>query len=293
MGMSSDAGVVALKNLALLCVCAGVVILIGYLAYSQTGCSLVCPDGNGTSELAFVIEGDLDPSDQMLRVSVSGHDADADMNANTDANTEVIINNMTYSVNTSEETIILLNRTLNCGRNHILIRSRNRTTATTATVSYEVQWKPLIKQFHIAGLRVGEESDFFIYADSDVSQSYLCIEQENGEVVLNQTFNGTKIRITIDEIGNYGVYMRVLGSGWSDMYYSEFTAFAGVSRTTDNVPLIRSKTDETTCSSVFPLTIDRKDCGVVLILKRAANGYHRLICGMLLPYLSHAKKLFL
>lgn len=285
MGMSPDAGVVALKNLALLCVCAGVVILIGYLAYSQTGCSLVCPDGNGTSELAFVIEGDLDPSDQMLRVSVSGHDADA--------NTEVTINNMTYSVNTSEETIILPNRTLNCGRNHILIRSRNRTTATTATVSYEVQWKPLIKQFHIAGLRVGDESDFFIYADSDVSQSYLCIEKENGEVVLNQTFNGTKIRITIDEIGNYGVYMRVLGSGWSDMYYSEFTAFAGVSRTTDNVPLIRSKTDEMTYPSVFPLTIDRKDCGVVLILKRAANGYHRLICGRLLPYLSHAKKLFL
>ncbi len=90
MGMSSDAGVVALKNLALLCVCAGVVILIGYLAYSQTGCSLVCQDGNGTSELAFVIEGDLDPSDQMLRVSVSGYDADA--------NTEVTINNMTYSV---------------------------------------------------------------------------------------------------------------------------------------------------------------------------------------------------
>jgi len=81
MGMSSDAGVVALKNLALLCVCAGVVILSGYLAYSQTGCSLVCPDGNGTSELAFVIEGDLDPSDQMLRVS--GHDADA--------NTKVIV----------------------------------------------------------------------------------------------------------------------------------------------------------------------------------------------------------
>ncbi len=151
----------------------------------------------------------------------------------------------------------------------------------------------MIKQFHIAGLRVGDESDFFIYADSDVSQSYLCIENENGEVVLNQTFNGTKIRITIDEIGNYGVYMRVLGSGWSDMYYSEFTAFAGVSRTTDNVPLIRSKTDEMTYPSVFPLTIDRKDCGVVLILKRAANGYHRLICGRLLPYLSHAKKLFL
>jgi len=177
-----------------------------------------------------------------------------------------------------------------------MIRSRNRTTTTTTTtaaVSYEVQWKPLIKQFHIAGLRVEEESDFFIYADRDVSQSYLRIEEENGEVVLNQTFNGTKIRITIDEIGNYGAYMRVSGSGWSDVYYSEFTAFAGVPRTTDNVPLIRSKSDETTYSSVFPLTIDRKDCGATLILKRAANGYHRLIFGRLLPYLSHAKELFL
>jgi len=87
--------------------------------------------------------------------------------------------------------------------------------------------------------------------------------------------------------------MRVFGSGWSDMYYSEFTAFAGISRTTDNVPLIRSKTDETTYSLVFLPTIDRKDCGVALILKRVANGYHRLIYGRLLPYLSHAKKLFL
>ncbi|MEA1865747.1 MAG: hypothetical protein U9N46_11275 [Euryarchaeota archaeon] len=166
------------------------------------------------------MKGDLDPSDQMLRVSMSGHDADVGKDADVDANTEVIVNNVTYSVNTSEETIILLNRTLNCGRNHIMIRSRNRTTATTtttATVSYEVQWKPLIKQFHIVGFRVGKESDFFIYTDRDVSQSYLRIEEENGEVVLNQAFNGTKIRTTIDEIGNYGAYMRVFGSGWSDI----------------------------------------------------------------------------
>ncbi len=146
-------------------VCAGVVILIGYLAYSQTGCSLACPDCNGTLELECVIKEISSPSDQMLRVR--GHAADATMDANAD--TEVVINNVTYSVNTSEEAVVLLNRTLNCGRNHTTVQLRNRITATTATVSYKVQWKPLIEQFHIVGLRVGAESDFFIYTDRDVS----------------------------------------------------------------------------------------------------------------------------
>jgi hypothetical protein len=79
----SDAGVVVIKNLILLCIYAGLVVLIGYLGYPQTKCTLVCYD---TSELTFYIEGDLDPGDQMLHLS----DYDAD--------TEVIINNVSYSI---------------------------------------------------------------------------------------------------------------------------------------------------------------------------------------------------
>ncbi|MEA1943982.1 MAG: hypothetical protein U9N07_01375 [Euryarchaeota archaeon] len=269
MAMSSDAGVIALKNLIMLCVYAGIAIAIGYLGYSQTESSLTCFDD---AELTFFIEGDLNPEDQMLYTSC--HDTD----------TEIIINNVTYFINGSEHAI----DSLVCGRNCMRIRSSNR---TTVTASYDVQWKPLIERFQIAGLEVGEESDFFIYSD-DVMQSYLRIEKDNGYIIFNKTFNGSKIRIKIDEIGNYGAYMQVFNTGWSDTYYSEFTAFAGVSRTIDNVPLMISKTDEPAYSSMFPLTIDRKDCGAVLVLKRACNGYQRLIHGRLLPYLLYTKKYF-
>ncbi|MEA1908441.1 MAG: hypothetical protein U9N43_05360 [Euryarchaeota archaeon] len=107
------------------------------------------------------------------------------------------------------------------------------------TRSYDVQYKPIIERFHIAGLEVGEESDFFIYSE-DVTRSYMRVETENHEVVFNQTFNGSKVPIKIDEIGNYAVYMQVYGAGWSETYYSEFTAFAGVPQIIDNVPLCRS-----------------------------------------------------
>ncbi|MCK4812166.1 MAG: hypothetical protein KAS74_07820, partial [Methanosarcinales archaeon] len=95
----SDAGVVAIRNLILLCACMGLVVLIGYLGYPQAKCTLVCYD---TVELTFYIEGDLDPGDQMLHLS----DYDVD--------TGVIINNVTYSVNRSDQPI----DSLNCGRNN-------------------------------------------------------------------------------------------------------------------------------------------------------------------------------
>lgn len=269
MVMSSDAGVIALKNMSILCVCAGIAITIGYLGYSQTECSLTCFDD---ARLTFFIEGDLNPENQMLYAS--RHDTD----------TEIIINNITYFINGSEQAI----DSLVCGRNCMIIRSSNR---TTVTVAYDVQWKPVIERFQIAGLEVGAESDFFIYS-KDVMQSYLRIEKDNGDIIFNQTFNGSKVRIKIDEIGNYRAYMQVFDTGWSDTYYSEFTAFAGVSRTIDDVPLMISKTDEPAYSSIFPLTIDRKDCGAVLLLKRACNGYHRLLHGRLLPYLLYAKNYF-
>jgi|GEM_PF-1144919 len=280
--MSSDAGVVAIKNLIALCVCAGIVVLIGYLGYSQTECSLVS-SGN-VSELTFVIEGDIDPKDCTLRVSGRGGGG----GYSSGRGSVVVINNVTYPLTGpgSDGAIDSWTPDLKHGRNHIRLISVNR---TTATLSYDVQWKPLIKRFQIADLEVGSESDFFIYADSDVSQSHLKIATENGEVIFNQTFNGSKTRIKIDEIGNYDVHMRVLGSGWSETYYSEFTAFAGVLRTIDNVPLIRSRTDRPAYSSTFPLTIERSDRGFVLILKRACNGYHRLMYGRLLPYTMYAK----
>ena len=291
--MSSDAGVVAIKNLIALCACAGIVVLIGYLGYSQTECSLVS-SGN-VSELTFVIEGDIDPKGGVLRVSGGrggGRSGNGSGGGNrSDRGHVVMINNVTYlltgsgsagAINSQNQTTLDLKH----GRNHIRLISANR---TTATLSYDVQWKPLIKRFQIADLEVGSESDFFIYADSDVSQSHLKIATENGKIIFNQTFNGSKTRIKIDEIGNYDVYMRVLGSGWSETYYSEFTAFAGVLRTIDNVPLIRSETEMPVYSSTFPLTIERRDCGIVLILKRSCNGYHRLIYGRLLPYTMYAK----
>jgi len=95
----------------------------------------------------------------------------------------------------------------------------------------------------------------------------------------------------MDEIGNYAVYMRVYGAGWSETYYSEFTAFAGVTQIIDNVPLLRSKPDAPAYQTMFPVAIVREDCGVLLILKRSANGYHRMILGRLLPYLSYLKDL--
>jgi hypothetical protein len=262
----SDAGVVAIRNLILLCACMGLVVLIGYLGYPQAKCTLVCYD---TVELTFYIEGDLDPGDQMLHLS------------NYDVDTGVIINNVTYSTNRSDQLI----DSLNCGRNHITVRSNNE---TTVTASYDVQYKPVIERFHIAGLEVGEESDFFIYSE-DITRSYMRIEKENREIVFNQTFNGSKIPIKIDEIGNYAVYMQVYGAGWSETYYSEFTAFAGVTQIIDNVPLLRSKPDAPAYQTMFPVTIAREDCGVLLLLKRSANGYHRMILGRLLPYLSYLR----
>ncbi len=266
----SGAGVVAIRNLILLCACAGLVVLIGYLGYPQTECTLVCYGTPcDTSELTFYIEGDLDPRDQMLHMS----DYDAD--------TEVVINNVTYSINRQDQPI----DSLDCGRNHIKVGSNNE---TTVTVSYGVQYKPVIERFHIAGLEVGKESDFFVYSEN-ITRSYMRIEKENREIVFNQTFNGSKIRIKIDEIGNYAVYMRVYGAGWSETYYSEFTAFAGVTQIIDNVPLRRSKPDVPAYQTRFPVAIVREDCGVLLILKRSANGYHRIILGRLLPYLSYLK----
>ncbi|HIE31352.1 MAG TPA: hypothetical protein EYP67_03095 [Methanosarcinales archaeon] len=260
----SDAGVVAIKNLILLCIYVGVVVLIGYLGYSQTKCTLVCYD---TSELTFYVEGDLDPRDQMLYLN------------DYDDYTEITVNEVTYSINRSDQPI----DSLNFGRNHIKVRSNNE---TTVKVSYRVQWKPVIERFHIAGLKVGEESDFFIYSEN-ITQSFMRIEKENGEIVFNQTFNGSKIRIKMDEIGNYAVYMQVYGAGWSEMYYSEFTAFAGVTQIIDNVPLLRSKPEVPAYQTRFPVTIVREDCGVLLLLKRAANRYHRIIFGRLLPCLSY------
>lgn len=259
--------IVALRNLIILCTCVIAVILIGYLGYSQTECSLTC--FNNSSELTFFIEGDLDPGDQILHVS------------NHNENPEIIINNVTYFINELEQPI----DSLTCGRNHIKIRSKNE---SAVTVSYDVRWKPVIRRFQIAELEVECESYFFIYSE-DVMRSYLRIEKENGEIIFNQTFNGSKIRIKIDEIGNYDAYMRVFDGGWSDTYYSEFTAFAGVSRTIDNMPLVISETEALAYSSMFPLTIDQVDCGAVLILKRAGNGYYRLIHSRLLPYLGLVK----
>ena len=262
----SDAGVVAIRNLILLGTCMGLVVLIGYLGYPQAECTLVCYN---TSELTFYIEGDLDPRDQMMHLS------------NYDADTGVIINNVAYSVTRQDQPI----DSLNCGRNNITVGSNNK---TTVTVSYDVQYKPVIERFHIAGLEVGEESDFFIYSE-DITQSYMRIETENHEIVFNQTFNGSKVPIKIDEIGNYAVYLQVYGAGWSETYYSEFTAFAGVSQIIDNVPLLRSTPDVHEYPTIFPVTIVRDDCGVLLHLKRSANGYHRMLSGRLLPYLSHLR----
>jgi len=150
----SDAGVVAIRNLILLCACAGLVVLIGYLGYPQAKCTLVCYGTPGdTLELTFYIEGDLDPGDQVLHLS----DYDAD--------TEIIINNVTYSVNRSDQPI----DSLNCGKNHIKVRSNNE---TAVTVSYGVQYKPVIERFHIAGLEVGKESDFFVYSEN-ITRSYM------------------------------------------------------------------------------------------------------------------------
>ncbi len=83
--------------------------------------------------------------------------------------------------------------------------------------------------------------------------------------------------------------MQVYGAGWSETYYSEFTAFAGVSQIIDNVPLLRSKPDAPAYQTMFPVTIVREDCGVLLHAKRSANGYYRILSGRLLPYISHLR----
>lgn len=68
----------------------------------------------------------------------------------------------------------------------------------------------------------------------------------------------------------------------SETYYSEFTAFAGVPQITYNVPLLRSTPDVHEYPTMFPVTIVREDCGVLLLLKRSTDGYHRIISGRLL-----------
>ena len=262
----SDAGVVAIRNLILLCACIGLVVFIGYLGYPQAKCTLVCYN---TSELTFYIEGDLDPQDQILNLS------------NYNATAGVTINNVTYSITRQDQPI----DSLNCGRNNITVRSNNK---TTATMSYDAQYKPVIERFHIAGLEVGEESDFFIYSE-DITRSYMRIEAENHEIIFNQTFNGSKVPIKIDEIGNYAVYMQVYGAGWSETYYSEFTAFAGVPQIINNVPRLMSTPDAQEYRTMFPVTITRDDCGILLYLKRSANGYYRMTSGRLLPYIAHLR----
>lgn len=268
------------------------VIMIGYSGFSDTGYTVV---SNGKdASLVFVVDGEFIPSQQELYIGDIATD---------DAPTHglsVTINGVFYAYNKTlqDKGVRRPIQSLKQGKNSIEIEGSG--APSFARVSYMPEYKPVIGRIQIPAASVGRPAELFVYAEDENAKyakydnydtfggqsSGMSVHAEQiktnvrivdyrNETVIDMTFNGSKTIITIDEIGNYGIYARVFdGVGFSDTYYAEFTVFEGVPYTIDLVPISTAPIQHPFSDTLLPVVFTGDDNDVVKFTKKCINGYY-------------------
>ena len=271
------------------------VILIGYSGSSDTGYTVV---SNGKdASLVFVVDGDFIPSKQELYI---GDIATDDIPAQ---GLSVTVNGVLYAYNKTlqDKGVRRPIQSLKTGKNTIDIKGSG--TPSFARISYVSEYKPVVRRIQLPAAAVGRPVELFVYAEDENARNYrndeyydynmldgqsrstaghqdqvktnIIIVDYRNETVIDTTFNGSKTVLTIEDIGNYGIYARVFdGVGFSDTYYAEFTVFEGVPYTIDVVPVSTAPILHPFSDTLLPAVFTSDDNDVIKFTKKCVNGYY-------------------
>jgi hypothetical protein len=150
-------------------------------------------------------------------------------------------------------------------------------------VDYLSHWRPVVRYLELGNLMVGHNSRYFISTeDADtrpIELSRINITDITRDVkvmpAINEEFEGTAIRLVMEQPGNYKADVQVFdGFVWSDVYEVGYTVHVISTDEQKKAYPLYELSDDPAMESAdgFPPVIRPDDGAGMKGLKRAANG---------------------
>lgn len=193
---------------------------LSFVSFSTTGYTLTkYPKIKGDNVIC--VEGEVHPTNQTITlVDPEGKVVDP----------WVRVNGILHSLNGTQNSMKRIDD-LKLGCNHVEYGGKSD-TKYNLRISYSSHWRPVIVYLEIGNLRVGHSVRFFL-ATQDAHVRRIEAGRLNITDVTRQffrhvfygEFNGSAVRYTMNEPGNYKASMQVYdGAVWSDVYEVGFTS---------------------------------------------------------------------
>jgi hypothetical protein len=254
-------------------------LTVALYSYSTTGYTLVKYPGRD-GDAVVCVEGEVSPSNQTLTI--------INADSRPTENPYVNINGVRYEFNlsVSDKAVRQRSDALRLGCNRISFGAQSD-TQFEVRIDYQSHWRPTIDYLEVNNLLVGHASRYFIAthdaAKRPVVMSRLNITDVSKDTVGNPKFdaqfNGSVIRYTMEQPGNYKADMQAFdGYVWSDVYEVGFTVHVIQTDEQKLATRLYEVPDDPVQENNGPVPVAVKpgDYEVVKLAKRAVDGTYML-----------------